>query len=143
MKKIAVAAVFAFLACTPSGGFSIIPSAAAAVPDQVLQFALSQAASGVVWTANAGTITQTGQFTAPGCTAPLPQSITVTATAGAFSATATVAVADAVTGIAVNPSSISLAPGGSTTFVATVKTLCNPAGTVAGAAATRFAPAKR
>jgi len=128
MKKLAL--LLAIIACTPSpSGFSIIPSASAAVPDQVLKLALSQAVPGVVWSATAGTITQAGVFTAPPCSTALPQTITITAVAGPSSATATVAVADQVTGVAINPPTASLPPLGTVTFTATVKSLCNPTGT--------------
>jgi hypothetical protein len=129
MKKIALLALIALASCEPNAAFHIIPSASAAVPDQVLKLALSQAVPGVVWSATAGTITQAGVFTAPPCSTSLPQTITVTAVAGPLSATATVAVADAVTGITINPPTASLPPLGTVTFTATVKSLCNPTGT--------------
>lgn len=128
MKKLAILAVLAFAAC--DGQFAIVPSASAAVPDQVLQLALSQAVPGVTWTATAGTITSSGLFTAPGCTTALPQTVTVTASAGGFTATATVAVSDPITGIAVNPPTASIGPLATTQFTATVKSFCNPTGTL-------------
>jgi hypothetical protein len=137
MKKVLLLAVV-LAACPSPSGFSIIPSASAAVPDQVLKLALSQALPNVVWSATAGTITQAGVFTAPACSTALPQTITITAVAGPQTATATVAVADQVTGITVNPPTASVAPLGTVTFTATVKSLCNPTGT---ASVLRVAPA--
>lgn len=134
-QKLSILAALIMASC--DGQFAIVPSASAAVPNQVLQLALSQAVPGVAWSATAGTVTPTGLFTAPGCTTALPQTVTVTATAGAFTATATVAVADPVTGITVNPPTASLAPLGTLQFTATVKSFCNPTGTLS---ALRVAP---
>lgn len=89
----------------------------------------SQAAPPVVWAASAGSITQTGAFTAPPCSTALPQTVTITATSGVASATSTVTVTDAVTGIVVTPATSSVAPLGTVQFTATVKTICNPTGT--------------
>ena len=129
-QRLSILAALILSGCDQSSpSFSIIPRASAAVPDQVLALALSQAVPGVVWSATAGTITQAGVFTAPPCSTALPQTITITAVAGPMSATASVAVADQVTGITVNPPTASVAPLGTVTFTATVKSLCNPTGT--------------
>jgi len=129
-QRLAIVAALVLAGCDQSApSFSIIPRASAAVPDQVLKLALSQAVPGVVWSATAGTITQAGVFTAPPCSTALPQTITITAVSGPMSATASVAVADQVTGITVNPPTASLPPLGTVTFTATVKSLCNPTGT--------------
>ena len=131
MKKMMLLVV-ALAACDPGPvTFSIIPKAQAAIPNQVLQLALSQAAPGVVWSATAGTITSTGLFTAPGCAASMPFGVTITATSGSFTSTATVAVNDAVTGITVNPPTASVVALGSMQFTASVRTICNPTGIAA------------
>lgn len=128
MRKLLLALLVA--ACTPErAAFEIIPQASAAVPDQVLQLALSQATP-VTWAATAGSITQSGVYTAPGCTTALPQTVTITASSGGFTATATVAVADRPTGVTIDPPSTTLTPGGTAAFTAIVKTVCNPTGTI-------------
>ena len=135
MKKLALLAVLVLASCEPNAAFQIIPSASAAVPDQVLKLALSQAVPGVVWSATAGSITGVGNnatYVAPGCAPIMPIAVTVTATAGAFTATASVTVTDVVTGVSVTPTAASVPALGSTTFVALVKTTCAPAGVVAG-----------
>jgi hypothetical protein len=129
VKKILLVLLVA--GCTPSStSFEIIPSASAAVPDQVLKLALSQTVSAAVWSATAGTITQTGTYTAPPCSTALPQTVTITAAAGGFTATATVTVDDKVTGITITPATVAMAPNATQQFAATVKSLCNPTGTV-------------
>ena len=128
-QRLSILAALVLAGCPGDQGFAIIPSASAAVPNQVLALALSQAQPAVAWSATAGTVTQAGVFTAPGCTAALPQTITVTAVSGSFTATATVTVSDAVTGITVTPQNVAVAPGSTTTFTATVKSICDPIGT--------------
>lgn len=125
-------------ACDPGPvTFSIIPKAQAAIPNQVVQLALSQAAPGVVWTVTSGTITPAGVFTAPGCAATMPIGVTITATSGAFTSTATVSVQDAVTGITINPPTATVNAGGTLTFTASVRSICNPLGTIAALQAVR------
>lgn len=138
MKKTLL--VLLLVACTPGQtAFEIVPRASAAVPDQILQLALSQATP-AVWSATAGSITQGGVFTAPGCTTALPQTVTITASAGGFTATATVTVADKVTGVTIDPPSAAVAPNATVTFTALVKSVCNPTGTMS---MLRVAPAVR
>jgi hypothetical protein len=116
---------------TPDGGFTISPAVAQADPGQAIRFVL-QAAQGappaVTWTVTGGAVDATGSFTAPGCTATLPATITITATSGAFSATSVVSVADKVTAITVSPPSVTLAPGATQAFTATVRSVCFPGG---------------
>ena len=126
------------VACDPGPiTFSIIPKAQAAIPNQVVQLALAQAAPNVVWTASAGTITPAGAFTAPGCGPIMPIIVNITATSGTFTSTATVSVQDAVTGITINPPTATVNAGGTLTFTASVRTICNPLGTIAALEAAR------
>ena len=114
----------------PGGGFEIEPASAVASPGGIVALTAKVAlgAPPVTWTASGGAITATGVLTVPGCASALPVVVTVTATSGTTVATSTVNVADTVTGITVSPSVVSVAPGGTVNFTATVKTVCFPAG---------------
>lgn len=127
MKKLALLLIL--VACSPSSpSFNIVPRAAALDPGKTLLFAATGALPPPVWTATAGTISTTGLFTAPGCSALLPQTITVTAATGGFTATATVTVDDRVTGLTVSPTPAAVPANGTQQFTALVKTICIPAG---------------
>lgn len=136
MTRLAILiAIVALFGCVhvkpvPDGGFEITPSVAQADPGETVKINLSQAVPGLVWTTTAGSITQDGTFTAPGCSAQLPVTSIITATSGEFTATASIVTADRVTGIAINPITVTLIPGASQQFTAVVKTACNPAGTL-------------
>lgn len=142
-RRIIVAAVLLLASCAVlrpvPGGFAVEPASAQAAPGDVVRLAAQviPGAPPVTWTTSAGTITSAGVLTVPGCTATLPLTVTVTATSGTSTATSTVQVDDKVTGVTVTPSAASVAPGGTVTFTATVKTVCNPAGVTA---ALRVAP---
>jgi plastocyanin len=122
MKRLAIVG-FLLSACV-----TIRPTNAEAFPGQVLQFALS--AAPVEWSVSGGSITPGGAFTAPGCSTALPSTVTITATSGGTVVTTTVNVDDKVTGITISPSVITVAPGATVQFTATVKTVCFPAGVV-------------
>ena len=135
MKRILLAAASLLAACAtiqpaPGGGFEIVPATASASPGSVVRLAVSLAtgAPPVTWTTTGGAITATGALTVPGCTAVLPQTVTVTATSGTQVATSVINVADTVTGITISPPTVNVAPGGVVQFTATVKTTCFPAG---------------
>jgi plastocyanin len=123
MKRLAIAG-FLLSACV-----TIRPTSAVAAPGQVLQFVLS--AAPVVWSVTGGgTIAPDGTFTAPGCSTSLPVTITITATSGGSTTSTSVTVDDKVTGVTISPATITLAPGQTQKFTATVKTVCFPAGVV-------------
>ena len=122
MKRLLVAG-FLLSACV-----TLRPSNAEAFPGQVLQFALS--AAPVTWSVSGGSITPTGAFTAPSCATTLPSTITITATSGGTVVTTSVLVDDKVTGITISPSVVTVAPGATVQFTATVRTVCFPAGVV-------------
>ena len=152
MKRILLAGVVAIFAACPlpvikptPDGFTIEPQSAHASPGSVVRLMASVAlgAPPVTWTATGGTITPTGALTVPGCSAALPIVVTVTATSGTTTATATVNVADTVTGITVSPSAVNVAPGGTVSFTATVKTTCFPAGVASVVSVPKSAVAKR
>ena len=135
MKRLLLVAASLLAACAtvrpvPGGGFEVVPATASASPGSVVRLMASVAlgAPPVTWTATGGTITAAGVLTVPGCSAALPVTVVVTATSGTTVATSTVNVSDTVTGITVSPSVISVAPGGTVNFTATVKTTCFPAG---------------
>lgn len=136
MKRILLAgAVAVFAACplpvikpTPDG-FTIEPAVARADPGTVLKMVAAQAAPPITWSAaGGGVIAADGTFTSPGCAAPLPATVTITATSGGFTATAIITVEDRVTGITISPPAVVLAPGATQLFKATIKTICAPAG---------------
>jgi len=126
MKRL-LAASFLLSACAV-----IRPSNVSADPGQAVKFILdaSTGAAPVVWTVTGGTVSPTGSFTAPGCATSLPVTITITATAGGTTASTTVLVDDKVTGVTISPAVITLAPGATQQFTATVRTVCFPAGVV-------------
>jgi hypothetical protein len=123
VKRLAVAC-FVLSACV-----TIRPTNAVASPGQVLQFVMS--AAPVAWTVTGGgTIAADGTFTAPGCASTLPATITITATSGGTVATTTVTVDDKVTGVSISPATVTVAPGQTVQFKATVRTVCQPNGVV-------------
>lgn len=90
----------------------------------------------VNWSANAGSITSAGVFTAPASTGS-PQSVTVTASSvvdGSKTGTATVTVpatGSTVTGVTVSPSTATVTGGATQTFTATVAGTGSPSQAVA------------
>ena len=146
MKRLALVAAVVLVSCAtiqpnPGGGFSISPATASADPGQAIKFVLDIATGAppiVTWTVvGGGSIAADGTLTTPGCTATLPATVTVTATSGTFSATAVATVDDRVTSVSINPPTVSLAPGATQKFTATVKTVCVPAGVTTAMKATR------
>ena len=113
---------------TPDG-FTIEPASARADPGTVLKLVAAQAAPPITWSAaGGGSVGPDGSFVAPGCSSPLPATVTITATSGGFTATAVITVEDRVTGITISPAAVVLAPGATQLFKATVKSICNPGG---------------
>ncbi len=149
MKRLIVLITLSvFTACAvvrpvAGGGFTVEPASAQADPGQAIRFVLSAAQGAppaVTWTVTGGgSITAEGLFTAPGCASTLPVTVTITATSGSASASAVVDVADKVTGVSIAPVTVTLTPGASQTFVATVKTACNPTGVASVMRASRAA----
>jgi plastocyanin len=147
MRRLAAAALVVLSAClpvirpTPDGGFSISPATAQADPGQAVRFVLLAATGApppVTWTVTGGgAVAADGTFTAPGCASALPATITITATTGSTTATATVQVADKVTAVSISPATVSLAPGQTQAFTATVRSVCFPGGMVQNLKATR------
>lgn len=126
MRRLILISLF-LTACLPV----IRPTNASADPGLPIRFVLSAAlgAPPVVWTATSGSIAADGTFTAPPCSSPLPVTVTIAATSGSDTVTTTVLVEDRITSIDVSPKTVTLAPGQSQKFTATIKTVCTPAGT--------------
>ena len=117
---------------TPDGGFAIVPARASADPGQIIRLVLVAAQGApppVTWTVTGGgAVAADGTFTAPGCASTLPATITVTAASSGFSAVSTISVADKITSITVSPPTVTLAPGATQVFTATVRSVCFPGG---------------
>jgi plastocyanin len=137
VKRLALVVLAVFTACavirpTPGGGYTIQPATAQADPGRAIKFVLA-AASGappdVTWSASGGSMAPDGTFTAPGCTSALPMAVTITATAGGSVVSTTLTVEDRVTGISISPAAVTVAPGQTQKFTATVRTVCVPGGT--------------
>jgi len=117
---------------TPDGGFSIVPARANADPGQIVRLVLVAAQGApppVTWTVTGGgVVAADGTFTAPGCASALPATIVITAASSGFSSTSTISVADKITSITVSPPTVTLAPGATQQFSATIRSTCFPGG---------------
>lgn len=137
----ALTAAFVILACggggggggsIPSGVVLNVSSASLAFGQNLNLTATVPGVSnqGVTWAATAGTIVRTGLSTATYTAPNVAGTYTITATSEADASkkgTCTVAVSQV--GISIDPQSVSLAPGGTTTFTATVIGASNVAAT--------------
>lgn len=128
MKKLLVALALFVLGCphNPATLFSVQPAEASVLPGGVLRLVASQTpATWSVQEAGGGTVDASGNYTAPACGAStVPGTFHVMVTSGGRTATTTVMVADAVLSVDINPKSVTLAPGQTQKFTATVTTTC-------------------
>jgi hypothetical protein len=122
---LAVVAIVALSGCSSGGGggnhptindLVVVPGSSSVPVSQTAQFSafLNGAGTSATWSASAGTIDNTGLFTAP----TAPASVTITATSGSNTGTTTVTVVSAPT-LVVNPAALTIPAGGLQSFSAT------------------------
>jgi fibronectin type 3 domain-containing protein len=109
---------------------TVSPGAATVDACKTLQLSAAvtgTASTGVTWYvqegAAGGTVTSTGLYTAPP-TAGTYHAIATSSVSSSATATATVTVKDHILSVALNPSAVTLEPGGTTQFTSTVTTTC-------------------
>jgi hypothetical protein len=125
LLALAVVGMFTLSACSSGGGggshptindLVVVPGSSSVPVSQTAQFSafLNGASTSATWSASAGTIDNTGLFTAP----TAPASVTITATSGSNTGTTTVNVVAAQT-LVVNPAALTIPAGGLQSFTAT------------------------
>jgi hypothetical protein len=121
----AVVGILTLSGCSSGGGggnhptindLVVVPGSSSVPVNQTAQFSafLNGAVTSATWSASAGTIDNTGLFTAP----TAPASVTITATSGSNTGTTTVTVGAAQT-LVVNPAALTIPAGGLQSFTAT------------------------
>jgi hypothetical protein len=122
---IAVVGMLSLSGCSSGGGggnhptindLVVVPGSSSVPVNQTAQFSafLNGAGTSATWSASAGTIDNTGLFTAP----TAPASVTITAMSGSNAGTTTVTVVAAQT-LVVNPAALTIPAGGLQSFTAT------------------------
>lgn len=125
LLALAAVGMFTLSACSSGGGggshptindLVVVPGSSSVPVSQTAQFSafLNGASTSATWSASAGTVDNTGLFTAP----TAPASVTITATSGSNTGTTTVNVVAAQT-LVVNPAALTIPAGGLQSFTAT------------------------
>jgi hypothetical protein len=132
MRRLGLFVLFIIAACGVDSPVNkllgIQPASASVLPFQQVQLAMvAQGVGTITWTiqegAVGGTISSTGLYTAPGCSALGTYHI-VASSGGISSPPAALTVVDGVKSVAVTPSTASVVSGGTQQFTATVTSIC-------------------